>query len=214
MRAPPIPRFASRLTDHAMTNDPPPRKPARKANVTRGMFRAWVLFSALWVVSFLGLSAPTWYHAASYWIHTYGFHVVEEFNAKAQASAVLCNRADDNNILVNRCFNVTSPGGCKYFVAADRRVYTSPYMVAAYIVEYADTQRCDKPTTGGFGHDPIVVDLTSSRPAGGGWVVVPALGTYPDLSDAKILTILAFAVPAGLLALGAALGWVATGFKP
>jgi hypothetical protein len=86
-------------------------------------------------------------------------------------------------------------------------------MVAAYIVEYEKTRRCEKPTTGGWPNDWLAVDLTSS--AGEGWVPVPAkFGSYPDLADTKVFTILAFAVPVGLLVLGAALGWVIIGFKP
>jgi hypothetical protein len=42
-------------------------------NVKRGLIRLWVLFSAVWSLSLLGLSAPDWYHAASYWYRSHGF---------------------------------------------------------------------------------------------------------------------------------------------
>jgi hypothetical protein len=40
------------------------------------------------------------------------------------------------------------------------------------------------------------------------------LGSDPDLTNAKILTIVAFSVPTVLFALGAAITWVALGFRP
>jgi hypothetical protein len=46
-----------------------PETAARKVNIRRGMFRAWALFSVLWAVSFMVVSAPVWYHAASYSLH-------------------------------------------------------------------------------------------------------------------------------------------------
>jgi len=191
-----------------MTNDSPLRRPARKVNVTRGMFRAWVLFSAIWFVAWIGLASPTWYIAASYRIQTYGFKVKEA----ADTTFSECNIVDSDNKTINECFDVTSPAGCRYFVVADRHVYT-PIDVAAYV---AESEKCAPPLPDWEKGTATVVELTSS--VGQGWVPRPGLvakaSSYPDLSDAKVFTILAFAVPAGLLALGTAFGWVATGFKP
>ena len=36
-------------------------------NIKRGLIRLWVLFSAVWSLGLLGLAAPDWYHAASFW---------------------------------------------------------------------------------------------------------------------------------------------------
>ncbi len=178
--------------EHATRSNPPPRKPARKVNVTRGMFRAWVLFSVLWVISFLGLSAPDWYEAATYWYR----------GLEIRVTKTSC-RED-----VHSCFDVAGPGNAKYIVQFDQKTKMTPDDIAT-VVKY-DMQRFnDRPSgcrgkTKGYGCDPIFIDLSNEE-----WLV-----TGRSLAPNTVLfTTLAFAVPAGLLALGVALGWVATGFR-
>ncbi len=198
-----------------MLSDLPPSTPARKVNIRRGMFRAWLLFSVLWALPFLGLSASIWYYAASYWYHTRGIQVTEDKNGKTLTSGKGWNaplidnpKCHQNN---RKCLSVISPKGCRYFMIIDRRVYTHS-MAAAYVAEREETSTCARPTSGGLGNGPILIDLTASD-GGTGWVPLPHLGYYPDTATAELFTIMAFAVPGGLLALGAAIGWVARGFK-
>jgi hypothetical protein len=182
--------------------------PVRKVNVKRGMLRVWMLFSVLWAASFIGLSVPVWYHAASYSLRIRGFQVTEATDPKTQATPWLCNLTSDN-MRTNACFNVTSPGGCIYFVIADRRVADAS-VAAAEVAESEKDAPCQHATKGGWGNDPLIVDLTAKN----GWTVSKSgLKPYPDLASAKIFTLLAFAVPVGLFVLGAAFGWAATGFK-
>src|SRR5258708_467474 len=153
---------------HAKSNPGPGKSHARRVNVRRGMFRAWLVFSALWAPCFLGLSAPIWYHAASYWLHTQGIQITKETNSKTLGCS------DINK----ECLSVKSPKGCRYFMIVDRRVYTVS-MAAAWVAELEHTSHCAHPTTGGYGNDPIVIDLTASD-GGTGLAPLPNLGDYPD----------------------------------
>jgi hypothetical protein len=84
-------------------------------------------------------------------------------------------------------------------------------MAFAYILDYEKRSPCKaSPEEPWRSKDMLVEDphggYDSKRVA---W-----LSPYPDFTDATIFVILAFAVPAGLFALGAAVGWVARGFRP
>jgi hypothetical protein len=164
-------------------------------NIKRGMFRAWVLFSALWAVSFLGLSAPDWYEAGAYWYR----------GLQIRISKTAC--PDE----AYSCFNVDGPGDAKYFVQTTKNTIES---VVVSAVKFGDTHfdyskfysnNCGNLTTGPWcTQGRLLVDLTNEK-----WLVT-GIGIN---RDTKLFTLLAFAVPAGLLALGAAFGWVAKGFN-
>ena len=81
-----------------------------------------------------------------------------------------------------------------------QNIRDNPKMSFAYFVSFEKTHpKCPTPgDSGGWLYDSD--EIVSGSP-------------YPNIDDAEAFTILAFAVPAGLLALGTAVGWVAKGFK-
>ena len=166
-------------------------------NLKRGLMRLWILFSVPWAVIFLGISAPIWYAQ------------LRLYNAEI-AARPLSVLEDKNSVGVcgvkgQKCFNVTAPNGSRYVVKVAN---TETEASVANIVSL-HPEKFREPAQehgGGWGNDPYFVDLS------GPWIVtgVEAL----DLSLAKLLTVIAVAVPPAILGLGYAIGWVVTGFRP
>ena len=173
-------------------------------NVKRGLIRLWVLFTVIWTVSLLWIGAPGWYNAASDWYKDVSdwysgrvFHAHKR-QKPTEGPWLTCPRGKG-------CFDVVAPNGSLYFViAGDHFTEDEIASIAKNNPAKFSGPSCPtKPCKGGYGHDPILVDITGDE-----WFVV-SKGRTPGL----IFLGLAAGVPLALLGLGSGLWWVAMGFK-
>jgi hypothetical protein len=123
-------------------DDPLRPEPARKANVKRGMFRFWVLFSVLWVVPLIGLSAPTWYRAAYYSLQTRGFQISEYQNPQTKEVG----------------FDIKSRAGCSYYEEDAWQVRQNSKIAFAYIVDYEKQRPCKASPDGPWWSKDMLVE--------------------------------------------------------
>jgi hypothetical protein len=149
---------------------------------------------------------PDWYTAASYWYtdasdwyHGRVFQVTKAINPTVKPPW-LCYLDG------NACFDVTAPNGSLYFlISSDRYTEGAIASIAKNNPEKFNSPPCPtKSCKGGYGHDPILVDLTHDD-----WLVI-SMGRTAGL----IFLGLAVGVPLALLVFGFGLRWVAIGFKP
>jgi hypothetical protein len=165
-------------------------------NIKRGLVRLWMLSSILWAGLFLGISAPIWF--AQFQLNRAEIagrplNVAEQKNGSGACAAT-----------GQKCFDVTAPNGSRYVV---RVANTETEASVANIVSL-NPEKFREPAQdhgGGWGADPYFVDLT-------GRLMVTGVEAV-DLSLAKLLTLIAVAVPPAILGVGYAIGWVVSGFR-
>jgi len=103
---------------------------------------------------------------------------------------------------------VQSSSGCSYLVKDGERIRTNPKIAFSYIANYEKRARPE--CAPDWKHAAMI---TRDPKNGYDANEVVLLSPYPKFEETEVFTIVAFAVPAGLFAIGAALGWVMAGFK-
>jgi len=204
-------------------------------NVKRGLIRLWVLFSAIWSLCILSLSAADWYHAASYWYRSWGFEATTASQCKPRElngiqgrglSPGAPPRSVDPGLLqelrrrgllpppVQPPSTLDIEFDCFSLVAPDR----SRYLVVVTKGKWNEEQIKDEAVYNpdlfpkSNGTDPLQVDLTS-KDNKESIVIMRRWNDHPDLASDTILIGLGLFVPIAAFGLGSAVWWVATGFK-
>jgi hypothetical protein len=188
-------------------------------NIKRGLIRLWLLFSTVWSLSFLGLSAPDWYHAASYWYRSRGFEVEKMSRCDVKPWAMDWSQVKpppgftlDDPSKASDCFHVALPNTSRYLVVVAKGKWTVSEIrdVALYNPAVFPKQQ------GHNTQDYMILDLTHGNPApdtGGLLILGNPEKDHVNLEAAKAFTIFAFGVPIGVLVLGIGVCWVVMGFK-